>query len=720
MAFYEIIRKKEHREDDAELQTCITKTVDLLREKDTSVDRPGILLGEIQGGKTKAFIGIIALVFDRGYDVAIVLTKGTKALARQTMVRVKEDFDGFEDEVLIFDILELPGDLTTSELKQKLILVVKKEVNNLKRINTALSKTYKTALKDKTVLIIDDEADFASVSYRVERGTGAIIPGVISSQIDELRQSANSTDYLQVTATPYSLYLQPETGEQIVSPVFLPKRPAFSVQVPIYRQYIGGKYYFEESKNPNSSAYFVYEEVSTNEREILRSSDRRRFKIEEVLTSESVVVLRQAILNFIVGAAIRRIQEEANGRSKQKYAFAVHTERATATHRWQAEVIDAIVTGLIQEARAESELFEKLIAASYEDLVHSVKVADQKLPQFDVVRQHVQQLLSDGEILIQRVNSERQTEQLLDEKGQLKLRVVLNIFIGGQILDRGITIRNLTGFYYGRRPQKFQQDTVLQHARMYGPRSRDDLAVTRFYTTRDIYDALRRIHEFDEALRIAIKRGGSEQAVVFIRTDVTRNVIPCSPNKLLPSRTTTLRPFKRLLPVGFNTFAKSRIQSIVQRIDTRIIELMRMCGDLGFATIDLDDAVALLDFVETTLEFEEGFDSQFSEMKAGLKYMSQNALNGTVRGKVLLLSRTGRNLNRFKDDGKSFSDAPDTPQDEIGIVHQNAIDIPALVMIKQNGNEDLGWRGTPFWWPVVVAPQNIHTVIYVAKEPLEE
>jgi hypothetical protein len=53
-------------------------------------------------------------------------------------------------------------------------------------------------------------------------------------------------------------------------------------------------------------------------------------------------------------------------------------------------------------------------------------------------------------------------------KGQLRLRTPLNIFIGGQILDRGITIANLIGFYYGRDPQRFQQDTVLQHSRMYG------------------------------------------------------------------------------------------------------------------------------------------------------------------------------------------------------------------------------------------------------------
>src|SRR5439155_22679417 len=100
-----------------------------------------------------------------------------------------------------------------------------------------------------------------------------------------------------------------------------------------------------------------------------------------------------------------------------------------------------------------------------------------------------------------RVNSEKDVLAMLDESGQLKLRTPFNIFIGGQILDRGLTIANLIGFFYGRNPNRFQQDTVLQHSRMYGVRPKEDLAVTRFYTTLDIYSAMRNIHEFDSGLR---------------------------------------------------------------------------------------------------------------------------------------------------------------------------------------------------------------------------
>ena len=94
--------------------------------------------------------------------------------------------------------------------------------------------------------------------------------------------------------------------------------------------------------------------------------------------------------------------------------------------------------------------------------------------------------------MITKVNSDKDIKQLLDDGGQLKLRTPFNMFIGGQILDRGITISNLIGFYYGRNPNRFQQDTVLQHSRMYGARPTADLAVTQFFAPQHVYQVMKR------------------------------------------------------------------------------------------------------------------------------------------------------------------------------------------------------------------------------------
>jgi len=97
------------------------------------------------------------------------------------------------------------------------------------------------------------------------------------------------------------------------------------------------------------------------------------------------------------------------------------------------------------------------------------------IPDFATCAAAVRKVLTDGYLMITKVNSDKDVAEVLDDKGQLKLRTPMNIYIGGQILDRGITIANLIGFYYGRNPQKFQQDTVLQHSRMYGARPKEDL-----------------------------------------------------------------------------------------------------------------------------------------------------------------------------------------------------------------------------------------------------
>jgi hypothetical protein len=87
-----------------------------------------------------------------------------------------------------------------------------------------------------------------------------------------------------------------------------------------------------------------------------------------------------------------------------------------------------------------------------------------------------------------------------------------------------------------------EADTVLQHSRMYGNRDRRDLAVTRFYTSRDVYDRLYTINEFENTLRDAFESGAHEQGVVFIQADATNRVRPCAPSKVLLSNVVAVRP----------------------------------------------------------------------------------------------------------------------------------------------------------------------------------
>src|SRR3989338_8125477 len=83
-------RDRQNNSDTEELRNCVRSVIGKLQspETRTSEKRPGILLGKIQSGKTRAFIGVVALAFDNGYDFAIVLTKGTNPLSEQTIKRL--------------------------------------------------------------------------------------------------------------------------------------------------------------------------------------------------------------------------------------------------------------------------------------------------------------------------------------------------------------------------------------------------------------------------------------------------------------------------------------------------------------------------------------------------------------------------------------------------------------------------------------------------------
>jgi hypothetical protein len=710
-------RQREGYPPDA--QHTAEQTVRKLLEQETSSKRPGMFLGRIQSGKTKTFIGVIALAFDNGYDVALVLTKGTKALSEQTLERLNKEYEAFiaEDRIQVFDIMHLPPNLTDYEREHKLILVCKKETKNLARLHRALLKTYPD-LARKKVLFIDDEADFASIGFTRSKKEGRQI-NRIASQIDNLRKELGSSSFLQVTATPYSLYLQPEDLRiEEKQMEFRPVRPAFTVLVPVADGYVGGNYYFEESTEEDALASHTYVEVPPKELGILQRPDRRVLKLDGVLTSKAIQALRRAIVTFIVGGCIRNLQKDHEGKRRQKFSFIVHTETRRDSHAWQREIVETVVAKLKEAAAGDVETLDGLVESAYDDLSKSVRLLDLYRPPLGDLREEVTRSLRS--VMVTTVNSERDAAELLDNTGQLKLRNPLNIFIGGQILDRGLTIGNVIGFFYGRNPARVQQDTVLQHSRMYGYRPKDDLSVTRFYTTARIYDVMRRIHEIDTALREAFERGGHEEGVVFIHKDAANEIIPCSPNKILLSTTTTLRPGTRLLPVGFQTGYKTYITKTVTEID-RIISAKqpRSNPDAPFL-IDLEVAKTIIDTIAATLEFgEEGYDWDVKAFKAAMEYLSRNTSNTAHAGKLWCLVRRDRNLTRRREEGR-FQNAPDTPHVEGEIAKQAAIDIPILMLFRQNGREEDGWRNCPFWWPVLRAPRSTPTVIYASETAKDE
>lgn len=697
------------------MRSRVEETVKKLIDKKPSTAHPGMLLGKIQSGKTRTFLGVIALAFENGYDVAIVLTKNSKPLAAQTLSRIISDLCE-EDVVQAFDIMSVPP-LQTADLDIKNIFVSKKEDDNIERLNELFKNTC-PELRNKRVLIVDDEADYGSVGFR--KVGSEYVSLTIPKQLDDFRTIVPESSYLQVTATPNALYLQPEEQVHLEGRVFKPLRPSFTTIVPTSSAYVGTDYFFENCNDPGHPSYYSLKHISDNELKALSRNDGRRLSLTEVLTSNNCAALRNSLLGFIVGAIIRRISQEKNNQKKEKYCFLVHTQTARPSHDWQELVVNEILKQLNNLTLTDSKRLEDLIKTSYNDIKTICDVSGKQIPDIDVVVRRAIDDIGSGYISAVKVNSDNDVKNLLDAKtGELRRGNFMNIFIGGQVLDRGLTIKSLIGFYYGRSPKFYQQDTVLQHMRLFGYRPIDDLCVTCLYTGAQTRQALINIHSLDVALREGIEKN-PDAPVVYVEYDPSGIIKPCNPSRLIMSETSTFRPHTRHLPVGFNTAAVQIVRDSLSSIESRLSELRRGFEDVKEPfQISMDDALQILRDIEPTLEFEEDAD-QFKIDSAihAVQMMCDEYKPEDKKVWIYPLGFAGnpREVNRKKMNG-TYSDAPDTGKTDTRITREFAIDHPGLMLIKMKGerNADIGWKGQEFIWPVLIAPRNSRTVIFAHK-----
>jgi hypothetical protein len=223
---------------------------------------------------------------------------------------------------------------------------------------------------------------------------------------------------------------------------------------------------------------------------------------------------------------------------------------------------------------------------------------------------------------------------------------------------------------------------------------------------------MKRIHEFDAALREAFESGAHDSGVYFIQKDPTNRLIPCSPNKLSFSDVVSIRPRRRLVLSGFQTVSKSAGRKSLESLDDRIEKLVGSSGQP--VLIDLADALELLELAYENLHFDNSTDDDRKAHIAALEHLSRVCKNPTLKGKVWLLVAKDRNVTRYRESGR-FSNAPDTKQQK-DLARSKALDIPVLMLLRQNGERARGWSDLPFWWPVVVTPQNAATAIFTTAE----
>lgn len=372
----------------------------------------GLLLGNVQSGKTSQVLGLISAAADEGFSIFVFLTTDNVYLHDQTLKRAVYSLGTFivcgEDEDLKF---------IESKVRKPVIIVIKKNSRVLKRWKDNLTSS--KVCEGRPLFIIDDEGDAASLNTKINQKQQS----TINRYLDGMKKLANSSMYLQVTATPQSLFLQSNASGW---------RPSFVHYFSPGPGYLGGDYFYCD---PPSSCIRLTPE---NELDDLRDEGK--------IIADG---LRLSLLSFLVTGAHILLSKSAKACN-----LLVHPSVRIADHTRIARRLGEYLNEMLL-AVSEDKMGD-FLKESWDDLCKTKP----GLIGFEKTHSFLKQKLHEEQIKIFVMNS--------IGSNVVDCSTGMSIIVGGNSLGRGVTFPALHTVYYCRTAKAPQADTFWQHCRMFG------------------------------------------------------------------------------------------------------------------------------------------------------------------------------------------------------------------------------------------------------------
>lgn len=611
----------------------------------------GLIYGDIQSGKTAVMLALIAIAADNGYSRFVLLTSDLNDLYEQTLSRSRSALQGF-------------GVYGKAEMRQTApeasawpyMLVVSKNVNVLRR-----AVTISQAWAAETVMIVDDEADQASLDTKINDPQPS--PHGVNAQIQALRTVCSRHAFVQTTATPQALLLQDANNAF---------RPEFVHVTTPGTGYCGGDVFFirEDFRRPKYLRFVPLLDVVA-----LRTS--------RVLPDSMVA----AIVTFFVAATVLRL-----GGSTRNYQALIHTSLRRAEHDMVKALIDdlarditvqAILARELGQTRADQKIMAGLQSA-LDDLSSQVSLS---IPTFAEVLGELAASMPSTSII--QINSNTgQGVQVAPDRRHV-------IYVGGTKLGRGVTIHNLLVTCYARDAKNPQVDTVLQHARMYGYRSKE-LPFTRIFLPEHLAERFRQIHIADNSMR---ELAGESHAVIPVipipiqnLRATRRNVISRQSVEL----TTFLggRQYYPLVPVSSG-------RSLATQTSALDSELATSCpNERQVYSTTIDHLVRLLQHRFGDQDAPGAWDDELIQLAVSLQSKDErfgNQANLIVGSRSSAVSKLATRSSIPQIQALLPANAGNPP-------YGARRDVPVLVFMRLVGATRQGWDGVPFWVPNIRFP----------------
>jgi len=505
--------------------------------------RRGMVVGQVQSGKTSNYTGLICKAVDAGYKLIIVLAGSHNSLRSQTQLRLDEGFLGWDSQNnRAFDTgnrfigvgliptgkqlrpLPVTSSAETGDFNKKIadqcgaapggtdpiLMVVKKNSRVLTHlVKWALNwadtdKQGRKIIRNSPLLIIDDEADNASVNTKEVRLDATGIPReeqeatAINKLIRQLLHSFEKTAYVGYTATPFAnIFIHPQVKTAEHGEDLFPRH--FIINLPAPSNYIGPVQVFGLD---STSAVDLESVTGLDIVRIVEDQDEwmptchKKDHVPPYLPTS----LKEAIRVFILSCAVRLWR----GHTTAHNSMLVHVTRFIDVQELVNQLVKDELTALQRRLRysegialnqvlSEFEyLWNKDFVPTSESIVGTELQPFVQIPTWENINPLLHQVAA--KIQVKKINGT--AKDILDYWGSPNgLNVIA---IGGNKLSRGLTLEGLSVSYYLRASKMY--DTLMQMGRWFGYRP-DYLDVCRLYTTDELVEWYQHITVASEELR---------------------------------------------------------------------------------------------------------------------------------------------------------------------------------------------------------------------------
>ncbi len=454
----------------------------------------GLVLGFVQSGKTANFTAVVSKSADAGFRLIVVLSGVTNALRRQTQRRLNRELvdpmpavwislTSEEADFRIGKVTTAASLLTTG---QPLIAVVKKNSRVLRRLLKWLDAAPPEIRAACPTLVIDDEADQASINT----GSGDTDRPAVNKAILDLLRLMPRVAYVGYTATPFAnVFIDPTIPDDLYPRDFivdLPRPPAYFGAERIF----GRDRLRQDEDDEAVDGLDVIRRVPDLDVAKVKPAGRSADGFEPTLPDS----LLDALDYFVVAAATRA----ARGQADRHSSMLVHTTLLSKVH----VKTKPIVAKHLADRLAAVKAADAAVLARFADVWRRERDAvppeatGEPSTSFEAVVAALERVLADAEVVVENSISDFRLDY---ETSPRRVHVI----IGGNVLSRGLTLDGLVVSYFVRTASTY--DTLLQMGRWFGYRPHyTDLP--RIWMTQELWDAFRDLALVERELRLDLRR----------------------------------------------------------------------------------------------------------------------------------------------------------------------------------------------------------------------